>query len=101
MFFNFSGAYAEWNYEDIKSLNYCPYTPFLFSFIVLILSCILIGLFLIRIICFLCAGLNEYGQNRRENIDTEHISKARDILLRFVSMERRRTNNRMDYEYLE
>jgi len=70
------GAYAEWNYEDIESLNYCPYTPFLFSFIVLILSCILIGLFLTGIICSLCAELNEYGHN----------------------LERRRTNNRTDYE---
>ena len=51
MLFNFSGAYAEWNYEDIESLNYCPYTPFLFSFIVLILSCILIGILLIVITC--------------------------------------------------
>ena len=79
MFFNFSGAYAEWNYEDIKSLNYCPYTPFLFSFIVLILSCILIGLLLTGIICFLCSLLNDYGHY----------------------IERRRTNNRTDYEYLD
>ena len=79
VFFNFSGAYAEWNYEDIKSLNYCPYTPFLFSFIVLILSCILI-------VCASCAMLNEYGHNRRESIERRRTA---------------RTNNRMDYEYLE
>ena len=85
-FFNFSGAYAEWNYEDIKSLNYCPYTPFLFSFIVLILSCILIGILLIGIICASCAMLNEYGHNRRENIERRRTA---------------RTNNRIDYEHLE
>ena len=79
MLINFSGTYAEWNYEDIKSLNYCPYTPFLFSFIVLILSCILI-------VCASCAMLNEYGHNRRENIERRRTA---------------RTNNRIDYEYLE
>ena len=83
MLINFSGTYAEWNYEDIKSLNYCPYTPFLFSFIVLILSCILIGLFLTAIICFLCARLNDYCQNRLE-APPSYVGTSR-----------------TDYEYLE
>ena len=93
MLFNFSGAYAEWNYEDIESLNYCPYTPFLFSFIVLILSCLLIGLFLTGIICFICARghnsrcyrwLNDYCQNRLE-----------------VPPRNDRVTSRIDYECLE
>jgi hypothetical protein len=39
------GAYSSWSYEekdqDNKDLSYCPYTPFMFAFVILILEWVL------------------------------------------------------------
>jgi hypothetical protein len=52
-----TGAYSTWNYEDPTSSGYCGYTPYLFAFVLLILSwvlvkykCIYLGTFFVAIL---------------------------------------------------
>ena len=52
------GAYSSWSYEekdkDNKDLSYCPYTPFMFAFVLLILSWVLMPFFAC---CELCLAV--------------------------------------------
>ena len=50
MHLSFSGSYSSWNSEDKSSSDYCPATPFMMAFIILIFSWIFFGLILIIIV---------------------------------------------------
>ena len=39
------GSYAEWTHEDSDKENYCPYLPFMFSFVLLIVKWSLVFFF--------------------------------------------------------
>ena len=49
------GPYSEWNYEDKEDPKFCEFTPFMFSFVVLILGWILIPLHVAILSCAVCA----------------------------------------------
>ena len=44
------GSYAEWTHEDPDNENYCPYLPFMFSFVLLIVKCLLFPFFCLALI---------------------------------------------------
>ena len=58
----FLGKYGDWKYDEENSEDYCAYTPFMFSFVVLILQWILkpIAFVATYFICYQSDFLNTY-----------------------------------------
>ena len=55
----FLGKYGDWEYDDESSENYCAYTPFMFSFVVLIIQWILNPIAFVAT-CLICYQMYKY-----------------------------------------
>lgn len=47
----FLDAYSNWEYEDMQRRDYCPYTPFMFAFVTLIILWIWCPFVIIFLLC--------------------------------------------------